>query len=164
MTFLAQAAVFLATAVIVVPLFRRLKLGAVLGYLAAGALIGPWGLGVVPHAEATLSFAELGVVLLLFLVGLELEPSRLWALRQPVFGLGGAQVLVTGLALTALATWQGQAWQAATVIGFGLAMSSTAIVLAWLGERGQLSSPSGRRAFARMSIAVFKDSRSIPSR
>ena len=159
MSFLAEAAVLLATAVIVVPLFRRLKLGAVLGYLAAGALIGPWGLGVVPHAEATLSFAELGVVLLLFLVGLELEPSRLWALRQPVFGLGGAQVLVTGLALTALAAWQGQVWQAATVIGFGLAMSSTAIVLAWLGERGQLSSPSGRRAFA---ILLFQDLAVIP--
>jgi glutathione-regulated potassium-efflux system ancillary protein KefC/glutathione-regulated potassium-efflux system protein KefB len=83
MTFLAQAAIFLATAVVVVPLFRRLKLGAVLGYLAAGAIIGPWGLGVVPHAESTLDFAELGVVLLLFLVGLELEPSRLWACGNP---------------------------------------------------------------------------------
>ena len=92
MTFLAQAAIFLGTAVIVVPLFRRLKLGAVLGYLAAGMVIGPWGLGVVPHVEATLNFAEFGVVLLLFLIGLELEPSRLWALRRPVFGLGGAQV------------------------------------------------------------------------
>src|ERR1700712_1274576 len=93
MSLLGQAAVFLLTAVIVVPLFRRLQLGAVLGYLAAGALIGPWGLGVVPEAEATLHFAELGVVLLLFLVGLELEPSRLWALRQRVFVLGGAQVV-----------------------------------------------------------------------
>jgi monovalent cation:proton antiporter-2 (CPA2) family protein len=159
MTFLTEAAVLLATAVVVVPLFRRLKLGAVLGYLAAGAIIGPWGLGVVPHVEATLDFAEFGVVLLLFLVGLELEPSRLWALRQPVFGLGGAQVLVTGLMLTALAAWQGQGWQAATVIGFGLAMSSTAIVLAWLGERGELSSPSGRRAFA---ILLFQDLAVIP--
>ncbi len=159
MTFLAQAAIFLGTAVIVVPLFRRLKLGAVLGYLAAGAIIGPWGLGVVPHAEATLDFAELGVVLLLFLVGLELEPSRLWALRQPVFGLGGAQVLVTGVVLTGIAQWQGLGWQAATVVGFGLAMSSTAIVLAWLGERGELSSPSGRRAFA---ILLFQDLAVIP--
>src|SRR5437867_2527515 len=95
MVLMGHAAIFLATAVIVVPLFQRLKLGAVLGYLAAGALIGPWGLGLIAEAQATLSFAELGVVLLLFLVGLELEPSRLWALRQPVFGLGGAQVLVT---------------------------------------------------------------------
>jgi monovalent cation:proton antiporter-2 (CPA2) family protein len=159
MSFLAQAAIFLGTAVIVVPLFRRLKLGAVLGYLAAGAIIGPWGLGVVPHAAATLDFAELGVVLLLFLVGLELEPSRLWALRQPVFGLGGAQVLVTGIVLTAIAVWQGLPWQAATVVGFGLAMSSTAIVLAWLSERGELSSPSGRRAFA---ILLFQDLAVIP--
>ena len=159
MTFLEQAAVFLGTAVIVVPLFRRLKLGAVLGYLAAGAIIGPWGFGLIPHAEATLDFAELGVVLLLFLVGLELEPSRLWALRQPVFGLGGAQVLVTGLALTGIALWFGLSWQAAIVVGFGLAMSSTAIVLAWLGERGELSSPSGRRAFA---ILLFQDLAVIP--
>ena len=117
MTFLQQAAIFLLTAVIVVPLFRRLKLGAVLGYLAAGAIIGPWGLGLVADAEATLDFAELGVVLLLFLVGLELEPSRLWALRQPVFGLGGAQVLVTGVVLTGIAQWLGLVWQAATVVG-----------------------------------------------
>ena len=159
MNFLAQAAIFLGTAVIVVPLFRRLKLGAVLGYLAAGMIIGPWGLGVIPHAEATLDFAELGVVLLLFLVGLELEPSRLWALRQPVFGLGGAQVLVTGAVLTGLAQWWGMGWQAAIVVGFGLAMSSTAIVLAWLGERNELSSPSGRRAFA---ILLFQDLAVIP--
>jgi monovalent cation:proton antiporter-2 (CPA2) family protein len=159
MTFLEQAAVFLCTAVIVVPLFRRLKLGAVLGYLAAGAIIGPWGLGMIPHAEATLSFAELGVVLLLFLVGLELEPSRLWALRQPVFGLGGAQLLVTGVALTGVSLWLNLSWQASIVVGFGLAMSSTAIVLAWLGERGELSSPSGRRAFA---ILLFQDLAVIP--
>jgi glutathione-regulated potassium-efflux system ancillary protein KefC/glutathione-regulated potassium-efflux system protein KefB len=159
MTFLLQAAIFLGTAVVVVPLFRRLKLGAVLGYLAAGAIIGPWGLGVVPHAAATLDFAELGVVLLLFLVGLELEPSRLWALRQPVFGLGGAQVLITGVVLTGVAQGLGLDWQAATVVGFGLAMSSTAIVLAWLGERGELSGPSGRRAFA---ILLFQDLAVIP--
>src|SRR3977135_2021089 len=102
MVLLGHAAIFLATAVVVVPLFRRLKLGAVLGYLAAGAVIGRWGLGMIGDAEATLSFAELGVVLLLFLVGLELEPSRLWALRQPVFGLGGAQVVVTGIVLTGI--------------------------------------------------------------
>jgi predicted Kef-type K+ transport protein len=119
MVLLGHAAIFLATAVVVVPLFRRLKLGAVLGYLAAGALIGPWGLGMIGDAEATLSFAELGVVLLLFLVGLELEPSRLWALRQPVFGLGSAQVLVTGIALTVIVHGLDFSWQAATVIGFG---------------------------------------------
>src|SRR5205085_2435563 len=113
MNLLAQAAIFLGTAVIVVPLFRRMQLGAVLGYLAAGAIIGPWGLGLIADADATLNFAEMGVVLLLFLIGLELEPSRLWALRQPVFGLGGAQVVVTGIALTGIALWLNLSWQAA---------------------------------------------------
>ncbi|TMH15679.1 MAG: glutathione-regulated potassium-efflux system protein KefB [Betaproteobacteria bacterium] len=159
MNLLEQAAIFLVTAVIVVPLFRRMQLGAVLGYLAAGAIIGPWGLGLIADADATLNFAEMGVVLLLFLIGLELEPSRLWALRHPVFGLGGAQVVVTGIALTGIAVWLNLSWQAAIVIGLGLAMSSTAIVLAWLGERGQLSSPSGRLAFA---ILLFQDVAVIP--
>jgi glutathione-regulated potassium-efflux system ancillary protein KefC/glutathione-regulated potassium-efflux system protein KefB len=159
MNLLEQAAIFLVTAVIVVPLFRRMQLGAVLGYLVAGAIIGPWGFGLIADADATLSFAELGVVLLLFLIGLELEPSRLWALRHPVFGLGGAQVVVTGIALTGIAVWLNLSWQAAIVVGLGLAMSSTAIVLAWLGERGQLSSPSGRLAFA---ILLFQDVAVIP--
>jgi glutathione-regulated potassium-efflux system ancillary protein KefC/glutathione-regulated potassium-efflux system protein KefB len=159
MTFLEQAAIFLVTAVIVVPIFRRMQLGAVLGYLAAGAIIGPWGLGLIADANATLNFAEMGVVLLLFLIGLELEPSRLWALRRPVFGLGGAQVVVTGIALTGIAVWFNLSWQAAVVVGLGLAMSSTAIVLAWLGERGQVSSPSGRLAFA---ILLFQDVAVIP--
>jgi monovalent cation:proton antiporter-2 (CPA2) family protein len=159
MTFLEQAAIFLVTAVIVVPIFRRMQLGAVLGYLAAGAIIGPWGLGLIADANATLNFAEMGVVLLLFLIGLELEPSRLWALRRPVFGLGGAQVVVTGIALTGIAVWFNLSWQAAIVVGLGLAMSSTAIVLAWLGERGQVSSPSGRLAFA---ILLFQDVAVIP--
>jgi monovalent cation:proton antiporter-2 (CPA2) family protein len=159
MNLLEQVAIFLVTAVIVVPLFRRMQLGAVLGYLAAGAIIGPWGLGLIADADATLNFAEMGVVLLLFLIGLELEPSRLWALRHPVFGLGGAQVVVTGIALTGIAVWLNLSWQAAIVVGLGLAMSSTAIVLAWLGERGQLSSPSGRLAFA---ILLFQDVAVIP--
>jgi len=159
MALLAQAAIFLVTAVIVVPLFRRLRLGGVLGYLAAGAIIGPWGLGLIADADATLDFAEMGVMLLLFLIGLELEPSRLWALRHPVFGLGGAQVAVTGIVLTGIAVFLDLSWQAAIVVGLGLAMSSTAIVLAWLGERGQLSSPSGRLAFA---ILLFQDVAVIP--
>jgi monovalent cation:proton antiporter-2 (CPA2) family protein len=156
---LQQTAVFLLTAVIVVPLFRRLRLGGVLGYLAAGAIIGPWGLALIAEAQETLHFAELGVVLLLFLVGLELEPSRLWALRKPVFGLGGAQVVVSGVALGVAAHLLGLAWQTAIVVGFGLAMSSTAIVLAWLGERGQLSEPAGRRTFA---VLLFQDLAVIP--
>src|SRR5690349_23334948 len=97
MHLLEIAGIFLLTAVLLVPLFRRLGLGAVLGYLAAGMLIGPWGLGLAGDVDATLEFAEFGVVLLLFLIGLELEPRRLWVLRHSVFGLGGAQVAVTGL-------------------------------------------------------------------
>src|SRR5438270_845677 len=99
MHFLEQASVFLLVAVLVVPLFQRLRLGAVLGYLVAGMLVGPSGAGLVGQVESTLQFAEFGVVLLLFLVGLELDPARLWALRRPVFGMGGAQVAVTGVVL-----------------------------------------------------------------
>ena len=159
MHLLEQAAIFLLTAVLVVPLFQRLKLGAVLGYLAAGMLIGPWGLGMVGEVQATMQFAEFGVVLLLFLVGLELQPSRLWVLRRPVFGLGGAQVLATGLALVATAMALGLSWQAALVAGFSLAMSSTALVLASLAERKQLATRHGREAFA---VLLFQDLSVIP--
>ncbi len=159
MSMLAQAAVFLGTAVFLVPLFRRLKLGAVLGYLAAGALIGPWGLRLIGDVETTLQFAELGVVLLLFLVGLELEPTRLWALRRPVFGLGGAQVVITGVLLAYAGHAFGLTWPAAVIAGLGLAMSSTALVLSSLGERGELDSPHGRTAFA---ILLFQDLAVIP--
>ncbi|HTF15547.1 MAG TPA: monovalent cation:proton antiporter-2 (CPA2) family protein [Burkholderiales bacterium] len=159
MHLLEQAAVFLITAVLLVPLFQRLKLGAVLGYLGAGMLIGPWGLGMIGEVESTLQFAEFGVVLLLFLVGLELQPSRLWVLRRPVFGLGGTQVLATGAALFALGLAFGLSWQAALVAGFGLAMSSTALVLASLAERKQLATRHGREAFA---VLLFQDLSVIP--
>ncbi len=172
MHFLPVAAVFLLTAVVLVPLFKRLKLGAVLGYLAAGMLIGPWGLGLIGGAHSmggtdgatdavgeTLEFAEFGVVLLLFLVGLELEPRRLWVLRRPVFGLGGAQVALSGLLLGAIAMVFGLSWQAAFVIGVGLAMSSTALVLSSLSERGQLAARHGRESFA---VLLFQDLAVIP--
>ena len=159
MHLLEQAAVFLLTAVLLVPLFQRLKLGAVLGYLGAGMLIGPWGLGMIGEVESTLQFAEFGVVLLLFLVGLELQPSRLWVLRRPVFGLGGTQVIATGAVLSALGLAFGLSWQAALVAGFGLAMSSTALVLASLAERKQLATRHGREAFA---VLLFQDLSVIP--
>jgi glutathione-regulated potassium-efflux system ancillary protein KefC/glutathione-regulated potassium-efflux system protein KefB len=159
MHFLQQAAVFLLTAVLLVPLFQRLRLGAVLGYLGAGMLIGPWGLGMISEVESTLEFAEFGVVLLLFLVGLELQPSRLWVLRRPVFGLGGAQVLISGAVLALVALGFGLSWQAALVAGFGLAMSSTALVLASLAERKQLATRHGREAFA---VLLFQDLSVIP--
>jgi len=159
MPILEQAAVFLLIAVVLVPLFQRFKLGAVLGYLAAGMLAGPWGLGVVAEAEATLHFAEFGVVLLLFLIGLELDPARLWALRQPVFGLGGAQVVVSTAALTAAGLALGWTWQAALVAGAACAMSSTALVLSALAERRQLNMRHGRDAFA---VLLFQDIAVIP--
>src|SRR5258705_7005046 len=159
MHLLEQAAVFLLTAVLLVPLFQRLKLGAVLGYLGAGMLIGPFGLGMIGDVESTLEFAEFGVVLLLFLVGLELQPSRLWVLRRPVFGLGGAQVLATGAVLAGFALAFGFSWEAALVAGFGLAMSSTALVLASLAERKQLATRHGRQPLA---VLLFQDVSVIP--
>ncbi|WP_313952606.1 monovalent cation:proton antiporter-2 (CPA2) family protein [Accumulibacter sp.] len=159
MHLLEQIAVFLLAAVLLVPLFQRLKLGAVLGYLAAGMLIGPWGLGVVGELQSTMHFAEFGVVLLLFLIGLELEPARLWALRRAVFGLGGAQVAATGLLLSLAGLAAGLGWQAALIAGLGGAMSSTALVISSLAERGQLMARHGRDAFA---VLLFQDLAVIP--
>jgi glutathione-regulated potassium-efflux system ancillary protein KefC/glutathione-regulated potassium-efflux system protein KefB len=159
MHLLEQIAVFLLTAVLLVPLFQRLKLGAVLGYLAAGMLIGPWGLGIITEAQTTLQFAEFGVVLLLFLVGLELDPARLWALRRAVFGLGGAQVGVTAAVVGLAAHAWGLDWRAALIAGLGLAMSSTALVISWLNERGELPARHGREAFA---VLLFQDLAVIP--
>ena len=102
MSLLHESAIFLAAAILAVPLFNRFGFGSVLGYLAAGVLIGPWGLGLVSGVDHILHFAELGVVLLLFIIGLELQPSRLWVLRRSVFGLGLAQVLITGSLLAGL--------------------------------------------------------------
>ncbi|MEK6210605.1 MAG: monovalent cation:proton antiporter-2 (CPA2) family protein [Pseudomonadota bacterium] len=159
MTLLAETAVFLAAAVVAVPLFRRFRLGAVLGYLAAGVIIGPWCLKFVTEVDNILHFAELGVVLLLFVIGLELQPSRLWVLRRPVFGLGGAQVLITGAVLGAIALAIGMTVQTAVVVGLGLAMSSTAFVLQILAEKGQLTARHGRSSFA---ILLFQDLAVIP--
>lgn len=159
MNLLSEAAVFLAAAVISVPVFRKLKLGAVLGYLAAGVIIGPWGLKLITEVDNILHFAELGVVLLLFVIGLELQPSRLWVLRRPVFGLGSAQVLITGAALGACGLAFGLTVKSAIVVGLGLAMSSTALVLKLLAENGQLTARHGRSAFA---VLLFQDLAVIP--
>ena len=159
MHLLEQIAIFLLTAVLIVPIFQRLKLGAVLGYLAAGMLIGPWGLGVIGAVESTLEFSEFGVVLLLFLIGLELEPRRLWTLRNSVFGLGGAQVTATGIVVALITFAVGFNWQAALIIGLGCAMSSTALVMSFLTERKQLLTRHGRESFA---ILLFQDLAVIP--
>ncbi|HUO43701.1 MAG TPA: monovalent cation:proton antiporter-2 (CPA2) family protein [Burkholderiales bacterium] len=154
-----QLALLLLAAVVIVPLFQRLKLGAVLGYLVAGIVVGPWVLHAVDHTGATLEFAELGVVLLLFVIGLELEPARLWALRGPVFGLGSAQMAATTALVAAVARAAGLHWGTGVIIGFALALSSTALVMALLEERGELARRYGREAF---SILLFQDVAVIP--
>ena len=159
MEMITQAAIFFAAAVIVVPIFRKLGLGAVLGYLAAGALIGPFGLKLVSDVDAIMHFAEFGVVLLLFIIGLELQPQRLWTFRTTVFGLGGAQVLLTGAVIALGAKLSGLGIGTSAVIGLGLALSSTAFVLQTLAERGELKERHGRLAFA---ILLFQDIAAIP--
>ena len=152
--------VFLIAAVIAVPLFRRLGLGAILGYLVAGVAIGPDGLKLVPDPEDVLAASEFGVVMLLFVIGLELSPPRLWVMRRHVFGTGGLQVLLTSLALAAgLSFFLLPGWKAPVVIGLGLALSSTAVGLQLLAERKELTAEHGRVAFA---ILLFQDLVAIP--
>src|SRR5882757_6649105 len=160
MSLLAQIAIFLAAAVIAIPIFRRFKLGSVLGYLTAGIIIGPASLGLVSSVDATQNIAQFGIVLLMFVIGLELQPSRLWVLRKSIFGLGLAQVAVTAVCIGAAAYFGfGETWQSALVVGFGLSMSSTALALQLLAERGQLNSKFGRSAF---SILLFQDVSVMP--
>jgi glutathione-regulated potassium-efflux system ancillary protein KefC len=156
---LTNALVYLAAAVVAVPLSRRLGMGTVLGYLAAGILIGPYGLKLVGNVEDALHFAEFGVVLLLFLIGLELEPDRLWALRRPIFGWGGAQVVGVAAALFGAALLAGVGWKLALIAGLGLSLSSTAIALASLEERNLMPTPAGQAGFA---ILLFQDIAAIP--
>ncbi len=157
--FLVQATIYLSSAIILVPLFKRLGLGSVLGYLLAGILIGPYALKLIPDPEQVLHFSEFGVVLMLFLVGLELESQKVWELRKVLFGLGGLQVVST-IALVTFAThMMGFTWSIAIVIGMGVAMSSTAIGLTSLTEKKQLSTPGGQASFATL---LFQDLSVIP--
>ncbi|MFQ5993079.1 MAG: monovalent cation:proton antiporter-2 (CPA2) family protein [Nitrospiraceae bacterium] len=151
--------VLLTAAVIAVPLFKRLGLGSVLGYLVAGAVVGPWGLGITSDVEAIRHFAEFGVVFLLFIVGLELHPSKLWVMRRAVFGMGTLQVVLTGGSIGVYAWFFGVPWSTAVVVGFGLALSSTAIGLQILTERGEVGSDHGRAAFA---ILLMQDMAVVP--
>jgi Kef-type K+ transport system membrane component KefB len=127
--YLADILILLAAAIITVPVFQRLGLGAVLGYLAAGAIVGPWGFEFISEIQEIRHIAEFGVVFLLFLIGIELRPARLWEMRRMVFGLGTAQVMVTGLVIAGLALLMEQTPRTALIIGFGLALSSTAFGL-----------------------------------
>ncbi|WP_394841059.1 monovalent cation:proton antiporter-2 (CPA2) family protein [Pendulispora brunnea] len=157
---LVDVAIFLAAAVFVVPISKRLGLGTVIGYLVAGVLIGPCGLRLISRVEETLHFAEFGVVLLLFLIGLELQPARLWKMRGTVFGIGGAQVFATAAALGGAGLLFGVGWRTALVAGLALAMSSTAFALQVLGEKNELARPHGKVAFG---ILLFQDVAAIPT-
>ena len=168
-TWLVNSLIYLSAAVIAVPVSKALGLGSIIGYLAAGMAIGPWGLGLVTNVQDILHFAEFGVVLMLFLVGLELEPKRLWSLRRPIFGWGSAQVLGCTAALF-FALWGSSllfpvvssalgGWKTALVAALGLSLSSTAIALQVMGERNLLPTSSGQAGF---SILLFQDVAAIP--
>jgi glutathione-regulated potassium-efflux system ancillary protein KefC len=156
---LAAALVYLAAAIIAVPLAKKLGMGSIIGYLAAGIAIGPFGLGLVKDPESILHVAEFGVVLMLFLIGLELEPPRLWALRRSIFGWGSVQLLGCALALGAGALAFGVPWPVAVVAALGLALSSTAVALQVMHERNLLGTSGGQAGFA---ILLFQDVAAIP--
>jgi monovalent cation:proton antiporter-2 (CPA2) family protein len=156
---LAQTAILLAAAVIAVSLFRFLRLSSILGYVAAGLAIGPWGLNLIGDISHIRQVSEFGIVLLLFIIGLELQPTRLWVMRRTVFGLGAAQVLLCTALLGASAWSLGQTPAAAGIIGFGLSLSSTPLVLQILAERNQLKTQYGRAAFG---ILLFQDLAVLP--
>jgi len=156
---LLNALVYLLAAVVAVPIAKRLGLGAVLGYLIAGMAIGPWGLRLIEDVQVILHFSEFGVVLLLFVIGLELDSKRLWSLRRPIFGWGGAQVLGCSAALFAAGMALGADWRTALIAALGLSLSSTAIALATLEERNLMATPAGSAGF---SILLFQDIAAIP--
>lgn len=151
--FLLAGVLFLFAAVVAVPLASRLGIGAVLGYLLAGIAIGPWGLGFISDVDEILHFSELGVVFLMFIIGLELNPSKLWQLRRSIFGVGAAQVLLSAALLAGLLILTDFSWQAAAVGGIGLAMSSTAMALQLMREKGMNRSESGQLGF---SVCCFR--------
>jgi glutathione-regulated potassium-efflux system ancillary protein KefC len=156
---LLNALIYLAAAVVAVPIAKRLGLGAVLGYLLAGIAIGPWGLRLINEVEDILHFSEFGVVLLLFLIGLELDSKRLWSLRRPIFGWGGAQVASITAVLAAIGLLLGIDWKTSLIAALGLSLSSTAVALATLDERNLMKTPAGSAGFA---ILLFQDIAAIP--
>ena len=159
-TLLTAGVVYLFAAVVAVPIAARLGIGAVLGYLLAGIAIGPWGLGLISDVDEILHFSEIGVVFLMFLIGLELNPAKLWALRRSIFGVGAAQVIFSAAVLAGLLLLTDFSWQAATVGGIGLAMSSTAMALQLMRDKGMNRSEAGQLGF---SVLLFQDLAVIPA-
>lgn len=156
---LIQALIYLGSAALIVPIAVRLGLGSVLGYLIAGCIIGPWGLRLVADAESILHFAEIGVVLMLFIIGLELDPQRLWKLRASVFGGGALQMIACGALIGAFCMLLGLEWKVAELIGMTLALSSTAIAMQAMNERNLTVTQMGRSTFA---VLLFQDIAAIP--
>ena len=156
---LGHGVALLAAGVVAVPLFRKLGLGSVLGYLAAGLVIGPFGLRVFTDAQAILHVAELGVVLFLFLIGLEMRPAKLWSLRGEIFGLGAAQVLLCCALLSGVAMLAGLPPAAAVIGASGFVLSSTAVIMKMLDERGETATEAGQRA---VSILLLEDLAVVP--
>ena len=151
-------ALLLAT-VVIIPTFHAIRLGAILGYLTAGAILGPWGLGIITEVEEIRHLGEFGVIFLLFILGIELKPDKLWQMRKLVIGLGAGQLLITAAILFTIALWLGVSMHEAIIIGFGLALSSTAFCLNLLAERGGISTVMGRMSF---SILLFQDLAVVP--
>lgn len=157
---LLAGVLFLFAAVVAVPLAARIGIGAVLGYLLAGIAIGPWGLGFISDVDEILHFSELGVVFLMFIIGLELNPSKLWQLRRSIFGVGAAQVLFSAAILAGLLMLTNFSWQAAVIGGIGLAMSSTAMALQLMRDKGMNRNEAGQLGF---SVLLFQDLAVIPA-
>lgn len=157
--FLFSVFVFLAAACIVVPLASRFRLGSVLGYLVAGVLIGPFGFGLIGNAQQIMHFAEFGVVMMLFVIGLELEPAMLWRMRKSIVGLGGAQVVITSVILGLIGIALGFDWKASIAVGMALSLSSTALVLQMLNEKNLMNTHVGETSF---SVLLFQDIAVIP--
>jgi glutathione-regulated potassium-efflux system protein KefB len=156
---LVQVVALLTAGVVAVPIFRRMGLGSILGYLAAGLVIGPFGLAIFHDPEAILHVAELGVVMFLFIIGLEMQPSRLWGLRQQIFGLGAAQVGLCAFLLTLVGVIGGFPWNVSFVAGAGFVLTSTAVVMQILEERGDVATPKGQHI---VSILLFEDLTIVP--
>lgn len=151
--------IFLAAASIIVPLASRFKLGSVLGYLLIGILIGPFGFNLITNSEQIMHFAEFGVIMMLFLIGLELEPARLWQLRKSIIGLGGLQVTLTTILLMGLGLLAGYNWRVSLAISMALSLSSTALVLQILQEKKLMHTATGETSFA---VLLFQDIAVIP--